>query len=67
MRSVERIFWGLFGLLLAGTGIHEMVIGEAEPVWRYVGGAALAVLGANAVLGAATGKPPWVSRIGPLP
>ena len=67
MGSGERLFVGLLGALLLGSGLYAVLAGAAPPVWRYPGGALLAVLGGNAVWGAFTGTRPWISRIGPLP
>ena len=67
MGSVERVFVGVFGAFLLGVGIYVLLHGVAPPFWNYLIGAVLAALGGNAVLGAFTGKRPWISRIGPLP
>jgi len=67
MGSGERIFAGVFGALLLGVGVYVLLFGVVPALWKYLTGAVLVALGANAVLGAFTGKRPWISRIGPLP
>jgi hypothetical protein len=67
MGLVGRIAAGLFGALLLGVGVYALAFSEASPAWRYLGGSLIAVLGANAVYGALSGKEPWISKIGPLP
>lgn len=65
MRSAERVFAALFGMLLLGTGIYAALF--AAVVWGYIGGLLLAVLGANAIYASLTDKRPWIFLIGPLP
>lgn len=67
MRSAERVFAALFGMLLLGTGIYAALFAAVEPVWGYIGGLLLAVLGANAIYASLTDKRPWIFLIGPLP
>lgn len=67
MKTGERVFVGAFGILLLSVGIYAVLLAETSPVWRYLGGGALCVLGVNAAYGAITAKRPWISRIGPLP
>ncbi len=67
MGAGERIFVGVFGAFLLGVGIYVLFFGVVPAFWKYLAGAVLAALGANAVLGAFTGNRPWISRIGPLP
>ena len=67
MKTGERVFVGAFGILLLSVGIYAVLLAETSPVWRYLGGGVLCVLGVNAVYGAVTARLPWISRIGPLP
>jgi len=67
MKTGERAFVGAFGILLLSVGIYALLLAETPPVWRYIGGAVLCVLGVNAVYGAITARRPWISRIGSLP
>lgn len=67
MENGERVFVALFGLLLLGLGSYVLLFAELAEVWRYVGGLSFAALGVNAIHGAAIGRRPWISRIGPLP
>jgi len=67
MKTGERVFVGAFGILLLSVGIYAVLLAETSPVWRYLGGGALCVLGVNPDYGAITAKRPWISRIGPLP
>lgn len=67
MGTGERIFAGLFGLFLLSLGVYVLLLGEVSATWRYIGGLAIVAIGVNAVLGAATGRRPWISRVGPLP
>jgi hypothetical protein len=67
MKILERVITGTLGALLVGAGIYALVLGDAASAWRYLGGVALCVLGGNAAYGAAIGKRPWISKIGPLP
>ncbi len=66
MGNGERVFLALFGALLLGVGIYALLDGEADAVWRYLGGLSFAALGANAIHGAVIGRRPWIARIGPL-
>lgn len=67
MGAGERIFVGLFGLCLLSLGIYVLFLADVSATWRYIGGLSIAAIGANAVLGAVTGRRPWISRVGPLP
>jgi hypothetical protein len=67
MGPAGRIAAGMFGTLLLGVGLYALIFSEASPAWRYLGGLAFVALGIDAVYGAATGKEPWVRKIGPLP
>ena len=67
MRISERLFAGTFGVFLLGVGIYAAASAATPAVWRYLGGAVICALGANAVYGAITGRRPWISRIGPFP
>lgn len=67
MRTGGRVFSGLMGMLLLGSGVYAVFIPGTTSVWRYVGSALLVVLGGNALYGAITGREPWIARIGPVP
>ena len=67
MRQGVRVFAGLFGALLLGVGVYALAFSPASPLWRYVGGTALVLLGIDALRGAFTGREPLIMRIGPLP
>ncbi|GGK15241.1 hypothetical protein GCM10011394_25530 [Luteimonas terricola] len=42
----------MFGLLLIGIGIYAALFPTVEPVWGYIGGVLLTVLGGNAIYAA---------------
>ena len=67
MKTGERLFVGVFGILLLSIGIYAVLLAETSPAWRYLGGGILCVLGVNAAYGAIADRRPWISRIGPLP
>jgi cytochrome c biogenesis protein CcdA len=67
MKTGERAFVVVFGFFLLCAGIYGALLGETSAAWRYIGGGVLFALGTNAVYGGITGKPPWISKIGPLP
>jgi hypothetical protein len=67
MGLVGRIAAGMLGAMLLSVGVYALAFSEASPAWRYLGGLAFAVLGANALYGALSGKEPWIKKIGPLP
>ena len=67
MRSAERVFAGLFGVLLLGIGIYAAFLPAVDPLWGYIGGVLLAVLGGNAIYAALRDKRPWIFLIGPMP
>jgi hypothetical protein len=63
----ERLFALAFGLFLVGVGCYALLFSEASDVWRFGGGAALILLGGNAIQASWRGRRSWLSRIGPLP
>lgn len=63
----ERYFAIAFGLFLVGVGVYALLFSEASDVWRFGGGAALILLGGNALQASWRGRRSWLSRIGPLP
>jgi hypothetical protein len=67
MHKGERIFSAVFGLFLLSIALYVLVLGETPAAWRFIGGAVLAVLGANMLYASYTGKRSWLSRVGPLP
>ena len=67
MKSLERVLLVNFGVILSGVGLYALVLSDASPVWRYLGGGFLCAVGINAIYCGATGKRSWISRIGPLP
>lgn len=67
MKTGERAFVIVFGILLLGGGSYAVLLTETPAAWRYIGGGVLFALGANAVYGGLIDKRPWISQIGPLP
>jgi small neutral amino acid transporter SnatA (MarC family) len=55
------------GLFLAGTGFYALLCSQAPALWRIGGGLVLVMLGGNMLYATYSGKPSWLSRIGPLP
>ena len=66
-RRMYRLLSGTFGLFLASVGIYVMLFAGPATTLQLIGGAALALLGANMALSAYRAKESWLSRIGPLP
>lgn len=67
MKNGERAFSAAFGLFLLAIGAYVLVLGESPAAWRFIGGAVMAVLGGNMLYASITGKPSWLSGVGPLP
>ena len=67
MEKGERIFSAVFGLFLLSIGLYVLVLGATSAAWRFIGRAVLAVLGGNMLYASYTGKPSWLSKVGPLP
>lgn len=67
MKKGERVFSAVFGLLLMGIGVYALILGESPAAWRFIGGAVMVILGGNMLYASYTGKPSWISRVGPLP
>ena len=67
MRKGERIFSAVFGLFLLGIGVYVLILGETSAAWRFIGGAVVALLGGNMLYASCSGKPSWLSKVGPLP
>lgn len=67
MGKAERAFLAGFGLFLFGVGVYAMLFGVASALWNIGGGIVLAAFGANMLYAAYSGKPSWLSWLGPLP
>jgi len=67
MKKGERAFSAVFGLFLLGIGVYVLILGESPAAWRFIGGAVMAILGGNMLYASSTGKPSWLSKVGPLP
>jgi len=67
VKQGERAFSAAFGLFLLAIGLYALVLGESPAAWRFIGGAVMAILGGNMLYASATGKPSWLSKVGPLP
>jgi len=67
VKKGERIFSAVFGLFLLGIGVYVLILGDAPAAWRFIGGAVMAILGGNMVYASYSGKPSWLSKVGPLP
>jgi len=62
-----RYVSAVFGLFLIGVGVRALFVSEAPLHWVVLAVAAMVLLGANLIYSAFSGKPSWLSRIGPLP
>ena len=67
MGKGERTFSAVFGLFLLSIGLYVLMLGETPAAWRFIGGAVMAMLGGNMLYASYTGKPSWLSKVGPLP
>jgi hypothetical protein len=67
MEKVARIVSAGFGFFLLSLGLYVLVLGDSPAAWRFIGGAVLVALGGNMLRASYTGKPSWLSKVGPLP
>lgn len=62
-----RIFSGVLGALLLGSGIYAMRFVGSSGVPQFVGAAVLIVLGVNEIASSIRARYSWLSKLGPIP
>lgn len=67
LNTTERILAAAFGLFLAGVGVYTAFLSGAPLHWAVLVGGGLTLLGGNLAYSAFSGRPSWLSRVGPLP
>jgi uncharacterized membrane protein HdeD (DUF308 family) len=65
--TVHRLFTGVLGVLIVGSGVYAMRFVSSSGMFQFVGAAVLIVLGVNMVFSALRARESWMSKIGPLP
>lgn len=65
-RKTFRIVTALLGLALIALGIYALLFVDTSAI-SFLIGAALVLVGLNAVYSAHTATQPWLAKLGPLP